>query len=225
MTIIADDKNARETVMGKAHEDVAKKLLDIPNILEVKKVCMDMCPPFAKAVREVIPNAEIVLDRFHIMKLSNKKLLDLNKKSFKKLDEKDRKRFSEIRYSLCKDRRQLTKWEKRLIRDYLQLNKEMKDVYWKIQEFRNILFKQKGRKRSFISQKLTKWIEGTRKYLGKFVKTLETWWDEVINACIYKESNARQEGINNRIKALKRRGAGYTNWFNFEHRIYGECNP
>jgi transposase len=69
------------------------------------------------------------------------------------------------------------------------------------------------------------WSYEARKYFDKLIKTLEKWWDELVNACIYKESNARQEGLNNKIKALKRRGFGYRNWLNFEHRIYGECNP
>jgi transposase len=225
MTIISDDENVRETTIGKSGDDISKRLLTIPNISGVKKVCMDMCAPFAKVIREAIPGAEIVLDRFHIMKLLNKKLWELNEKRFKKIDEKARKRFSEIRYLLSKDRRQLNKWEKRQVKDYLYLNKEIKDVYWKIQEFRNILFNYHGFKHGFVSQKLMEWIEGTRKYLGNFITTLEKWWDEVVNACIYRESNARQEGINNKIKALKRRGFGYRNWLNFEFRIYGECNP
>lgn len=225
MTIISDSENVRETVIGKTSNDIIKKLLAIPNISEVKKACMDMCASFAKAIREAIPNAEIILDRFHITKLLNKKLWKLNEKSFKKLDEKKRKRFSEIRYLLSKDRRQLKKWEKRQIKDYLYFNKEMKDIYWKVHEFRKILFSYQGYKHDFVSQKLMEWIEGTRKYFCKFIKTLETWWNEVVNACIYKESNARQEGINNKIKALKRKGFGYRNWLNFEYRIYGECNP
>lgn len=46
---------------------------------------MDMCTPFAKAVREIIPHSEIILDRFHLIKLINEKLWDLNKKVLKSL--------------------------------------------------------------------------------------------------------------------------------------------
>jgi transposase len=224
MTLISDEENVREAALGKSYEGVKKEILSIPNVSNVQKVCMDMCAPFARATREAIPNAEIVADRFHLMKLINKRLWDLNKKSYKNLDEKQRIRFSEIRYLLSKERMHLKKWEKRLIKDYLYLNKEMKDIYWKVQEFRKILFNYRGYKHSFVSQKLMEWTYGIRKYFSKFIKTLETWWNEVVNACIYKESNSRQEGINNKIKALKRRGFGYRNWLNFEYRIYGECN-
>jgi transposase len=224
MTIISDGKNVRETVIGKSSEDVKNKILAIPSVLEVKKVCIDMCASFAKAIREAIPHAEIVSDRFHLMKKLNESLLSLNKKTFKKLDEKAREPFSNIRFLLVQCRKHLKKWEKRQIQNYLQLNPEMRCVYWKVQGFRELLFRYKGCRHGFVSQKLTEWITGTRKYFKKFIETLERWWDEVVNACIYRDSNARQEGLNNKIKALKRRGFGYRNWLNFEYRIYGECN-
>lgn len=225
MTIITVDKKVTSTVMGKTSDDIKQQLLTIPNIIKVKKVCMDMCAPFAKAIREVIPSAEIILDRFHIIKLINEKLWDMNKKSYKKLNKEDRKRYSNIRYLLSKPYKELDRFDKRLVKDYLKLNPEIKFIYWKIQEFRKILFCFHGQKQSVVSQKLMEWVEGTRKYLGNFIKTLETWWNEVINACIYSESNAQQEGINNKIKVVKRRGYGYRNWLNFEFRIYAECNP
>lgn len=225
MTIISDEENVRETAMGRSSEEVIKKLLAIPYISEVKKVCIDMCSPFAKAIKEAIPQAETILDRFHILKIVHKRLFELNRKSFKKLDKKERKRFSRIRFLLSKDRRQLKKREKRLIKEYLQLNPEMKCIYWKIQGFREILFRHQGQERNIVSQKLSQWLIGAEKYFAKLAKTLKKWWNEVINACIYKESNARQEGLNNKIKTVKRRACGYTNWLNFEHHIYAECNP
>jgi transposase len=187
MTIISDD------------EDVKEKILTIPNISKIQKVCIDMCAPFAKAIREAIPYAVIISDRFHIIKKINECLLNWNKKTYKNLDEKEREPFSNIRFLLVKYRKKLTKWEKLQIKKYLQLNKEMRCIYWKVQGFREILFNYHGYKHSFVSQKLGQWIQGTRKYFKEFIKTLENWWDEVVNACIYKESNARQEGINNKI--------------------------
>lgn len=224
MTIISDEENVRETAMGRSSDEVIKKLLSIPYISEVKKVCIDMCSPFAKAIKNVIPHAETILDRFHIMKIVHKRLFELNKKTFKNLAKKERKRFSKIRFLLSKARKQLKKWEKKLIKEYLKLNSEMKCIYWKIQGFREILFRYQGKEKSFVSQKLEQWLIGTEKYFAKFTKTLKKWWNEVVNACVYRESNARQEGLNNKIKTVKRRACGYTNWLNFEYRIRGECN-
>jgi transposase len=78
MTIISSEESIEKTVIGKESNNVKEKLLEIANVSGVKKVCMDMCASFAKAVREAIPHSEIVLDRFHIIKLINEKLWDLN---------------------------------------------------------------------------------------------------------------------------------------------------
>lgn len=224
MTIITVNGNVYKSVIGKASEDIKRELLKIPKVEQIKKACMDMCAPFAKAVRDVIPGAEIILDRFHIIKLINEKLWDQNKKYYKKLDEEERKRFSNIRYILSKSYTKLEHHEKRLLKDYLRINPEIKAIYWKIQDFRKILFGSKGKKPNEVSQQLMLWTEGTRKLLGGFVKTLETWWSEVVNACIYAESNAKQEGLNNKIKLIKRKAFGFRNWLNFESHIIAGCN-
>jgi len=40
----------------------------------VEEVCVDMWGGFPKVIREVFPNAQIVIDRFHVQKLVNKAL-------------------------------------------------------------------------------------------------------------------------------------------------------
>lgn len=224
MTLISCDSSVIASIIGKKSIDLSQELLKIPNIKKVKKVCIDMCGSFAKAIKEAIPQAEIVLDRFHIIKKANEYLWNLNKKTFKKLDEKQRKRYSNIRYLIVKDYNQLNRYDKRKIRDYLRLNTELKEIYCLIQEFRTILFKYQRVKQWIVSKKLTEWSDKARKYLKKFVKTIEQWWIEVINACVFKENNGKQEGLNNKIKLIKRRGYGYRNWLNFKYRIMGECN-
>lgn len=223
MTIISSEEDIENSVIGKESNNIKKKLLEIPNISKVKKVCMDMCTSFAKAVKETIEGVEIILDRFHLIKMVNKKLWKINQNEYKKLDENERKKFKYIRYSLMKDYKELRKDEKRLVKDYLRKVPVVKEVYWVIQEFRKILFNYRCAERNIVSQILAEWLEKNKDFLGKIPKTFRKWWNELINACIFKDSNGRQEGLNNKIKALKRRGFGYRNWGNFGSRIYAEC--
>ena len=180
MTIIASEEEVENTVIGKESNEIKKKLLEIPDVSEIKKACIDMCTSFAKALREVIEGIEIILDRFHLVKMVNKKLLEINQKEYNKLDEKQRNRFEYVRFVLVKEYSQLHKDKKRLLKDYLRKVPIVKEVYWKVQDFRKILFKYQGYKRSFVSQKLTEWLEGTRKFFGKIPKTFEQWWDELV---------------------------------------------
>jgi transposase len=224
-TIVYTETEILETMSGKHSLDLQAVLKAIPGIGNIRNVCMDMCAAFADAVRQAMPAAEIVLDRFHIMKLLNKKLDKLRMKLYKKLEQEGQERFKSIRFLLFKSRGILLSWEKRLVKNYLQRCPEMKEIYWLIQAFRRILFSKKPLTQIEASQQLTDWCSKARKYLGKFVKTIESWWTEVLNACLSPLSNGRAEGINNKIKLIKRMGYGFRNRLNFKRRIQAACNP
>jgi transposase len=224
-TIIYTQEGIVETMKGKKSLDLQELLKTIPGIGQIQRVCMDLCSPFADAVRQVLPQAEIVIDRFHIMKLLNKKLDKLRVKTTKKLEEPLRKEFSTIRFSLFKDERALNKEKRALVKKYLEFNTEMKEIYEQCQSFRRILFPKKPLTQLEISQQLTDWCTQARKRLGKFVKTIESWWMEVINACLYPLNNGRAEGFNNKIKMIKRTGFGFRNRETFKLRIQAACNP
>jgi transposase len=55
-----------------------------------------------------------------------------------------------------------------------------------------------------------------------FVGTLERWWNPILNYFNSGVNNGMVEGINNRIKLIKRRGYGYRNISNFRDRIVAE---
>lgn len=182
-----------------------------------------MCAAFRDAVRQALPQAEIVCDRFHLLKLLHKKLDKLRINLYNRLKEAKQERFKSVRFLLFKDRRELLRSEKRLVKDYLQFSQEMKEVYWLSQDFRRILFGSSNRQEA--SNALLEWCDKARKHLGQFVKTLNTWWDEVVNACLFLISNSRAEGVNNKIKLIKRLGYGFRNRLNFRLHVLAACNP
>jgi transposase len=223
-TIVYTPEQVLETMTGRQSVDLEAVLKQIPGIDRIQMVCMDMCAAFADAVRKALPQAEIVCDRFHLVKMLNKKLDQLRIGLYKSLNEAKQERFKSIRFLLFKDRRELLKSERRLVKEYLQHSNEMKEIYWLTQSFRRILFgRQKNRQA--LSNALLAWCEKAKKYLRKFVKTLNTWWDEVVNACLFPVSNGRAEGVNNKIKLIKRRAYGFRNRLNFRHHILATCNP
>jgi transposase len=118
-TVIYTENEVLDTMTGKKSVDLQEVLKNIPGIGSITEVCIDMCASFAEAIRKALPKAEIVTDRFHLIKLLNKKLEELRKKTHKELKKaKKEKRFASIRFLLFKDYRELGKDEKRLVRDY-----------------------------------------------------------------------------------------------------------
>jgi transposase len=222
-TVIYTDTHVLETVQGKKSVDLQEVLKNIPGINRIKTVCIDMCSAFADAIRQVMPQAEIVADRFHLIKLLNKRLDKMRIKTYSKLTEAKQKRFSHMRFLLFRDYKVLNRDERRLVREYLRINSDLKTIYWLCQDFRRILNSSAQRKEA--SDTLMAWCEKARKYLPNFVKTIQSWWDEVVNACLFRHNNGRAEGINNKLKLLKRRGYGFRNRLNFRYLILATCNP
>jgi transposase len=145
-------------------------------------------------------------------------------KELKEIELKE-KRFSHIRFLLGKDYEELNRDERRLVVEYLRFNTEIKVVYWLCQDFREILFSEKPLNKEEADIQLSNWCNKAQEHLGRFVKTLKTWWKEVLNACIYPLNNGRAEGFNNKIKMIKRMGFGFRNRLNFKLRIQAACNP
>jgi transposase len=113
------------------------------------------------------------------------------------------RRFKAIRFLLYRDSKTLNSDEKPLIKDYLRLNKELKEVYSHCEVFKAIL-KTTWKSRQDASIALTYWMGKARKSLPHFVKTLENWWDMILNACLSSLSNGRAEGLNNKKCLLTR---------------------
>jgi transposase len=77
-TILTDlDKSSLlEVIDSHKSDDIIKALKRIPLAIreQVEEVCVDMWGGFPKVIKEVFPNAKIVIDRFHVQKLINKNL-------------------------------------------------------------------------------------------------------------------------------------------------------
>lgn len=223
-TVIATEHRVLTLLRGKASETIQAFLNTLPGIGNIRQVSMDMCAPFAHAVRQVIPKAAIVVDRFHIIQKLNDAMDGLRKRTHRQLDERERKRFAHIHFLLGRQYESLNRDEKRLVRDYLRLNPLLQTVYHKGQEFRRILFYPwQSPKQAYDA--LWQWCETSRKYLHAFVKTIERWWNPVLNACLLPLNNGRIEGINNKIKLVKRQGFGYNNRQTFRLKVLAAFNP
>ena len=213
-----------DMVKGKQSKSI--QLKKIPDFSRIKKVCMDMCAAFAHAVKEVLPGAEIITDRFHLIRHLNDALNTKRKATHPKLDKKQRKRFSRIHFLLGRDYKDLGKDNKRLVCDYLRLNPVIKPLYQLCQSFRrDILFKNWNNKPQEASIALTNWVGTARRHFSDFVKTIEQWWQPVLNACLFKESNGRMEGMNQKIKLIKRQGFGYPERELFKLKVMAAFNP
>jgi transposase len=210
-------------VEGRTSKGLADLLKTLPGIEQVKRVCIDMCRPFSAAIKEVLPQAQIHIDRFHIIKHLNDTVETDRKSRWRELSLAERKAYRHIRWWLFKDRRALNKDERRRLDSFLKSSPQLRETYWLAQEFRRILFGRHSQET--VVGLLKSWMEKAKRHFRGFIKMLRNWFDPIVNACCHPLSNARQEGINNTLKLIKRRGYRFTNRHAFRLRIFAHLSP
>lgn len=97
-----------------------------------------MHEPFKLACQNKFPNATIVIDKFHVVKLLNEAIKDLIKRIFPSLpfNESQKKEFNrKNKWIILRDNEKLTEFQRPELQNLLSLNQELKKIY----EFKELL--------------------------------------------------------------------------------------
>jgi transposase len=192
----------------------------------IKEVSIDLWRGYESVVKELMPNAEVVADRFHVMKQINEELDNQRKKQ--------RKEVSKIKNKEEKEKKlkAITKSKYVLLKNYIDLKPEEKEKLKEVQEHFPILKKMYGQKERLrlIYEKSNSWQEGIFK-IGNWLKqvknlfpkssqTIKNWIGEIISYFDNRTTNGILEGINNKLKLIKRTAYGFRNFNNFRTRVF-----
>jgi transposase len=191
---------------------------------QIKEVSIDLWSPYKKLVEELMPNADITADRFHVMKQVNMEL-DTARKTEKKaamlLDNKfERDRvlagLTKSKYSLLKNEDSLNEQQKEKLKIVQKVSPNLLKMHALKEEFRNIFETTQSWGNSVL--KLLDWISEALSYFPKSIKTIVRWFGEVVGYFDERTSSGIVEGINNKLKLIKRLGYGFRNFNNFRLR-------
>jgi transposase len=203
-------------------ESVVAFLRSIPERLKlsIHTVCCDMYEGFSEAVQEELPQARIVIDRFHVARAYRDGLDDLRKQELgrlkKELPADEYKQLKGSLWALRKKPIDLTAEERRLLRRLFRYSPKLKQAYDLQQQLTAIFDQPLSPARA--KTKIRAWIQrvarsGLRCF-DKFLNTLGRWWQEILNYFVNRDNSGFVEGLNNKLKVLKRRCYGL---FNLEH--------
>ena len=192
----------------------------------ISVVSMDLWKPYREAVREALPHAEIVADRYHVTKNLND-VLDKARRAIQRHLPKDvASRLKGLRWVLLKAQEDLDDEEKEKLQAVYELSPVLRRLHQLKERFRSIFEHITDRKQA--ERFLQAWICEVKQFgcakLLKFVRTLEHWWEPVLNYFHQHITNGPVEGINNKVKLIKRRAYGYRNVTNFRNRIVAETS-
>lgn len=232
VVIISTKINGQPVVLGilknRKRTTLKNFLLSIPSHLAetVGTVCCDMYDGFINPAKEVFGSkVKIVIDRFHVAKNYRKPIDTLRKKEMKRLKEilskEEYSKLGNIMWILRKNYTDLSDKEKEtlnLLFKYSPLIKKAYNFTTKLTSIFNQDITPKQAKR-----KIKQWIKDVEKTtltcFNTFIKTLRKLWDEILNYFISRANSGFVEGLNNKIKVLKRRCYGIFNVENLFQRV------
>ena len=193
----------------------------------IKVVSMDMWNPYRYAVRRKLPQAQIVADRFHVVKQLNHQLNLLRRKLQREAVGVLAEILKGSRWLLLKNRANLTPKQEKKLSLILAASPELRRVYLLKEEFRTICDKIKDKKQAerFLRAWCYKAEATSSRYLVKFVRTLRNWWTEFLN---YFEEGITQgfvEGTNRAIRGIINRAFGFRVFANFRLQVLIEHAP
>lgn len=191
---------------------------------KIRAVAVDLSRAYTKAIRENLPAAALVYDRFHVVKLFNEKLSDLRRELYREAtDQLEKQVLKGTRWLLLKNPENLddTNGERRRLQEALKLNESLAKAYYLKEDLRQF-WEQSDRRAA--DRFLTHWIRkadasGIR-MLKDFAKTLAIHRRGLLNWYSYPISTGPLEGINNKVRTLARQAYGFRDAAYFILQLY-----
>lgn len=195
---------------------------------KVKLVVIDMYSPYISLIKKMFPNANIIIDKFHLVQLIS---TSLNKTRIN-LMKKDKKNYNKLkRYwrLILKPQEELnnSKWRKytcfsnlmtqsSVVNYLINIDKELLNTY---EIYQNILYSIKNNKYKELETILNNNHNNISSYMKKSIKTLKGYLPYIKNTLSNPYHNGFVEGNNNFIKVIKRIAFGFRSFHRFKARI------
>lgn len=207
------------------HEQIYNYLREFPNRKQVQYFVMDMNRDYLSIAKALLPNATIVIDRFHVVRYCTWAVEKVRKNFQKNLLPEKRKYFKRSRKLLLSHMEDLSDENKAAVEQMLLMSHELREAYLLKEKFYAFMrsvdsIQAKERLREF---RLHANVVDLPEF-ESFLKTLQNWEPYILNAFNCHYSNGYTEGVNNKIKVLKRIAFGYRNFRNFRTRILCTVN-
>lgn len=220
VTMVVDHKNKRlmEVVHGKAADELAAALAHIPGRENVQWVALDMSDSYRNFARDFFPNARLVADKFHVLRLVTPaihrylKALGLPREAlplYRVLRRNPLKHSPEWRW-------RLRTWlaDKSALRELVAIREAL---------FRLYRTKGYGRAKDALTRLTDAMAHSTLPEVRTLRNTLMRWRREVLGYFLSRLTNARTEGFNGKAKLVIRRAYGYKSFRNYRLRLLHAC--
>jgi transposase len=187
-------------------------------------VCMDMWAAYVNLVREHAPQAQILFDRFHIVKHLQEAVDEVRRSEMRRLTGQEKATFKSTRWLLLKNPWHLTSEQKERLSTLVRWNSPIVRAYYLKESFQLFwYYKQEKRAQDLLSKWMNSAMRSRLEPFKKFVRLLRSHLDGILPWTKLRLSNGAVEGMNNKIKSISHRSFGFRNALYFIAAIYHCC--
>ena len=212
---------------GRKEEDI-DKFFDTLTEKQKKNITaasIDMWPAYIKSVKKNCPKADIVFDKFHVVKKFGEVITKLRASEYRKADNEENKDILKgTKWLLLKNKSNLKSDAKKELKNLLELNENLATAYI-LKEKLATIWNYKSE--AWAKKSINNWISIAEKTdvrgIKAFIKMLKKHEYGIISHCKHPISNGKIEGTNNKIKVLKRRCYGFRDVEYFKLKILEAC--
>lgn len=225
-TTFCDLGNRRifDIVQGKSAADLEGFLSKLNGREKVKMVCIDLCSAFRRLVRRYFPNAILVADRFHVVRMVSHHFIQLARNlapaAFLRRG---------IGGLLRKGLKKLTPSESERLEKVFKNHPVLRAVHAEMHEFRRLL-NEKHQTMARAKRLIPRLLSYIRKYRAErhapmqtLAKTLHSWRGEIAAMWRFTKNNGITEGFHRKMKLIQRRAYGFRNFQNYRLRVIATC--
>ena len=218
MVVNQSRKKLMEVVFGKSKQEMMDRLAHIKGRENVKYATIDMCDPYRSFIREFFPQARIIADKFHVLRLLSPSIMKERRRIVGK--NADRR----ARGLLLCSSKNLDYFDRKAIHNYLKKHQHLNEMYH-AKEALHSFYRIKGYKRAAkaMEMMIKRFKSSSTKEVKRLGNTLSYWKQEVLNYFRKRLTNARLEGFNNKASLVRRRAYGYKNPNNYRLRLLNVC--
>ena len=180
-------------------------------LAQIEEVSMDMTGNYKSLVQKICPNAEVIVDRFHLVKIINEELNQARiaqKKTAESLKIKERgkllKNLKGSKYTLLKTENKLSSQQKEKLQQVKEASPLIEIMHSLKEEFYRIFEETTNSGEGTF--KLIDWLEKAENYYKKSVSTIKRWFAEIVGYFENRTTNGIVEGINNKSMGRGRLG-------------------
>lgn len=192
-------------------ELVKQWLSTLPHKEHVKYVAIDMWRGYKNAVNAILPNAQVVIDKFHVVRMANQAVDTVRKQQQNKLTKKGRVSYKRGAYILRKRNHNLSDKQWLALDGWLKNEPTIEQAYNAKESYYSI-FEHKVR--ADAEAAYDEWKLGltgaVAKAFSPLVKATDNWRDEIFALIETNVTNAFTESMNNLTRLDNRIGRGYS---------------